>query len=69
MTPAEIAKGLSGVHRDAILKTKTDGDGEYWFMPGTARGVPMELKERGLDLMWLTPIGLEVRAILEGQRA
>lgn len=65
---AQIAAGLSEAHKSSIIATRTDGDGEYWFVPGSARGIPPELKVRGPELMWLTPLGLAVRAHLRSQR-
>ena len=65
---AQIAAGLSYQVKAAIKATRTDGDGEYWFIPGTARGVPIDLKVRGLEGTWLTPLGLAVRNHLISQR-
>lgn len=68
MTPEQIAKGLTKAQRAAITYTRgPDADGLYWFALGSARGLPVELKQRTICGHCLTPIGLAVRAILEKQ--
>jgi hypothetical protein len=68
MTKAEtIAKGLGFRERKAIMNARGDADRGYWFKPGTARGVPQELKVRSIDGHYLSETGLEVRALLKGQ--
>lgn len=64
--PAQIARGLTNDHADAILRTRgPDADGLYWFALGSARGIPIELKQRTVVGHCLTPLGLAVRAELE----
>ena len=61
-----IIAGLTDVERRAIKQTRgPDADGLYWFALGSARGIPIELKQRTVVGHCLTPLGLAVRAELE----
>lgn len=61
---AEIAAELQPREQKAILATKGGEDVGFWFRPGTARGVPSELKERHIVGHCLSPLGEQVRAVL-----
>lgn len=65
MSAADVAKGLTKAQREAIIWASGDDHWGYRFRQGTARGVPSELKQRWIDGCYLTPLGLEVRAILQ----
>lgn len=66
MDARDIAEGLDSQMRNAILRTRgPDEDGLYWFDLGSARGLPVELKQRTVVGHCLTPLGIAVRQHLE----
>lgn len=61
----QIAEGLPEAQRKAILNARGDDYWGYRFCSGSARGVPVELKARTIDGMYLTELGTRVRTYLE----
>ena len=70
MTDIEtIAKGLSDVQKYSVKHTRgPDEDGLCWFALGSARDVPLELKQRTVVGHCLTPLGQAVRDYLKGEK-
>ena len=63
---AAIARGLTKAQRDVVRSTRgPDADGLCWLALGSARGLPIELKQRTVVGHCLTPLGLAVHAYLQ----
>lgn len=66
LTPEQIAAGLSQNMRDALLSNRVASDGSRWMNFSTTLRTRRALIARGLlDDGPLTPLGLQVRAILQ----
>lgn len=61
--PEQIAASLSEAQRRVIMRTY-EHLGLTWFLTGSARGIPEDLKQRTIYGHYLTPLGLQVRALL-----
>jgi hypothetical protein len=68
MNAQEISAKLTKAQREALINARgPDADGLTWFALGSARGLPVELKQRTVIGHCLTPLGLAVRQIIQEQ--
>ena len=68
MTEQDIVERLTDAQKRALLAARgPDADQLYWFALGSARGLPVELKQRTVIGHCFTPLGLSVRKLLEKQ--
>ncbi len=65
-TPEQIAAGLLPGQKLALTRAYQDGCERWWIISGTGRGLmDMGITARSIDGAYLTPLGQQVRAILE----